>query len=305
MKKRTLLRLAALLPIVLTILAACQKDLDTGALRDPADVCDSVWTLTLDATKAEMGTKALNLNTGDPGSLSAYWGDSEKVTVYKEGSCLGTLNVSPVEGTMRNAATLTGTITVSGIAQGDALTLMIPRENWAYTGQDGTLGTIQDSFDYATATITVRTVNTADHTVTASGAIFRNEQSIYRFGFKSGGNYIDPKDFTVTASGGKLVQGLSLENNVWTPAYGGITVSATSAPADHLFYVSLRNEQTAEDSYSFLITGSDHALYTAVKAIPADVLDAPGKFINAREIEASQPDFSPESGSLGDNPVIY
>ena len=305
MKKRTLLRLAALLPIVLTILAACQKDLDTGALRDPADVCDSVWTLTLDATKAEMGTKALNLNTGDPGSLSAYWGDSEKVTVYKEGSCLGTLNVSPVEGTMRNAATLTGTITVSGIAVGDALTLLIPRENWAYTGQNGTLGTIQDSFDYATATITVRTVNTADHTVTAAGAIFRNQQSIYRFGFKSGGNYIDPKDFTVTASGGKLVQGLSLENNVWTPAYGGITVSATSAPEDHLFYVSLRNEQTAEDSYSFLITGSDHALYTAVKAIPADVLDAPGKFINAKEITATQPSFATASGNPGDNPVIY
>ena len=205
MKKRTLLRLAALLPIVLTILAACQKDLDTGALRDPADVCDSVWTLTLDATKAEIGTKALYQNTGDPGSLSAYWGDSEKVTVYKEGSCLGTLNVSPVEGTMRNAATLSGTITVSGIAQGDALTLLIPRENWAYTGQVGTLNSIQDNFDYATATVTVRTVDPANYVITTTGAIFRNEQSIYRFGFKVGESYFDPKDFTVSAAGGKLV----------------------------------------------------------------------------------------------------
>ncbi len=297
MKKRTLLRLAALLPIVLTILAACQKDLDTGALRDPADVCDSVWTLTLDATKAEMGTKALNLNTGDPGSLSAYWGDSEKVTVYKEGSYLGTLNVSPVEGTMRNAATLSGTITVSGIAPGDALTLLFPRENWDYTGQNGTLDTIQDSFDYATATITVRTVNTADHTVTASGAIFRNEQSIYRFGFKVGESYFDPKDFTVSAAGGKLVTYRTLSGSAWTPAYGGITVTPAAAPGDHLFYVSLRNDQTTEDTYSFIITGSDDALYMATKNIPAEVLDAPGKFISAKSISATQPNFTAESGT--------
>lgn len=300
MKTRTLLRLAALLPIVLTILAACQKDLDTGALRDPADVRDSVWTLTLDATKAEVGTKALYQNSGDPGSLSAYWRGSEKVKVYRDGALLGTLNVVPEDGERPNSATLSGTIMVSGIAPGDVLTLMIPREDWDYTGQDGTLGTIQDSFDYATASITVRAVNTADQTVTASGAIFRNQQSIYRFGFKSGGSYLDPKGFTVTASGGKLVQGLSLSGSAWTPAYGGIAVSSASAPADHLFYVSLRNEQTAEDSYSFLITGSDDALYTAVKAIPADVLDAPGKFINAREIEVSQPDFAPGSGNIDD-----
>ena len=297
MKKRTLLRLAALLPIVLTILAACQKDLDTGALRDPADVCDSVWTLTLDATKAEIGTKALYQNTGDPGSLSAYWGDSEKVTVYKEGSCLGTLNVSPVEGTMRNAATLSGTITVSGIAQGDALTLLIPRENWAYTGQVGTLDSIQDNFDYATATVTVRTVDPANYVITTTGAIFRNEQSIYRFGFKVGESYFDPKDFTVSAAGGKLVTYRTLSGSAWTPAYGGITVTPAAAPGDHLFYVSLRNDQTTEDTYSFIITGSDDALYMATKNIPAEVLDAPGKFISAKSISATQPNFTAESGT--------
>ena len=294
---RTLQRFAVLLPTVLTILAGCQKMFDSGELRDPSAVSDSLWTLTLDATKAEVGTKALSLNEGDPGSLSAYWRDTEKVKVYKDGTLLGTLNVLPVEKNMRNAATLSGTIKVAGIAVGDALTLLIPREAWDYTGQVGTLDSIQDNFDYATATVTVRTVDPANYVITTTGAIFRNEQSIYRFGFKVGESYFDPKDFTVSAAGGKLVTNRTLSGSAWTPAYGGITVTPAAAPGDHLFSVSLRNDQTTEDTYSFIITGSDDALYMATKAIPAEVLDAPGKFISAKSISATQPSFTAESGT--------
>lgn len=297
MKTRTLQRFAVLLPTVLTILAGCQKMFDSGELRDPSADSDSLWTLTLDATKAEVGTKALFLNEGDPGSLSAYWRDTEKVKVYKEGTLLGTLNVNPVTGTNPNAATLTGTVKVASLAEGDALTLLIPRENWAYTGQVGTLDSIQDNFDYATATVTVRTVDTYTLTITSTGAIFRNEQSIYRFGFMTGENYFDPKAFIVSAAGGKLVTNRTLSGSAWTPAYGGITVTPAAAPGDHLFYVSLRNDQTTEDTYSFIITGSDDALYMATKAIPAEVLDAPGKFISAKNINATKPDFSPASGT--------
>ena len=288
------------------LLASCQraeKENPEEPLRPvvPEASADSVWTLTIQAAK-KVDTKALDL-TGDGSTLNAYWKSTEKVKVYKDGTLLGQLDVTPGDGEKPATATLSGDITVEGLAQGDQLTLMIPREEWAYTGQTGTLAEIESSYDYATATVSVSEIS--GQAVTTTAATFQNQQSVYRFGFKSGSDYIGLKSFTVSAAGGKLVQGFSLENNVWTPAYGSLSVVPAATPADFFYYVALRNEQTTADTYSFVMTGSDDALYMATKAIPASVLATPGRFISAKTIEAVKPDFSPESGSLGENPVIY
>lgn len=284
-------------------LAACQQEkIEDPVIPDvPEAPADSVWTLTIQAAK-KVDTKALDL-TGDGSTLNAYWKSTEKVKVYKDGALLGELNVTPGDGEKPTMATLSGDITVEGLAQGDNLTLMIPRESWAYTGQTGTLAEIESNYDYATATVSVSAID--GQAVTTTVADFQNQQSVYRFGFKSGENYIGLKSFTVSAAGGKLVQGLSLSGSAWTPAYGSLSVAPAATPADGFYYVALRNEQTTADTYSFVMTGSDDALYTATKAIPASVLATPGRFISAKTIEAVKPDFSPESGSLGENPVIY
>lgn len=258
---------------------------------------DSVWTLTIEATKGEPDTKALDL-VNEGSRLNFYWKVTETVKVYKGGSFLGTLNVSPAAGEKPVQATLGGSITTTGLAQGDALTLLIPRDVWDYTGQNGALtgtGSIEDTYAYATAMVTVNSIS--GNTVSTTEASFSNQESIYRFGFKVSGSYIDPKAFTVSAAGGQLVQCLTLDAGVWTPEYGSLTVTPASAPADHFYYVSLRNRQTTDDTYSFIITGADDKLYMASKGIPASVLDAPGKFISAKNINAVQPDFSPTAGT--------
>ena len=255
------------------------------------------YTITLMATKSEAETKALDLSS-DGKTLNAYWASTEKVKVYSGGSLIGTLNVTPDAGEKPATATLSGNISISGIAPGDGLTLLIPREIWGYTGQDGTIAGIEASYSYALASVTIGTVNSQDCTVTATGAAdFQNRQSVYRLGFQDGGNYIDPQTFTVSASSGSMVQSVSWDGSAWAPLFGNVDVNAGSAPADHFYYVALRNDSTADDTYGFMITTFDHKFYIATKAIPARVLDVPGKFISAKNIGATQSSFSAESGT--------
>lgn len=289
------------IPAILLV-ASCQiEQVDPNYEEERPEVvttpADSVWTLTIQATKGEPDTKALDL-VNDGTRLNAYWKDTETVTVYKDGTLLGTLNVVPDSGEKPTTATLTGPITTSGLSVSDELYLLFPNGTWNYIGQNGALtgsGSIENTYAYASATVTVSAINGA--AVTTTKANFANQESIYRFGFKVSEVYIDPKSFTVSAAGGKLVQSMSWTGSAWTADYGDISVTPASAPGDHLFYVSLRNDQTTEDTYSFIITGSDDALYMATKNIPAEVLDAPGKFISAKSISATQPNFTAESGT--------
>ena len=293
-----------IIPILL--LASCQVEQEDPAyVEEIPEVQEeesesSVLTLTIQASKGEPDTKALDLvNSG--ATLNAYWKDSETVTVYKDGVRLGALTVIPDAGEKPTTAILSGTITTSGLSVSDDLFLLFPQESWDYTGQNGALtgsGSLEDQYSYATATVTVNDI--VGSSVSTTKANFANQQSIYRFGFKVADVFFDPKSFTVSASGGKLVQSLSWGGSDWTPAYGDIDVTPASAPADHFYYVSLRNDSTVDDTYSFAITGSDDALYMASNAIPASVLDTPGKFISAKSITASKPDFAPASGEVSD-----
>lgn len=292
------------IPAILLV-ASCQiEQVDPNYEEERPEVvttpADSVWTLTIQATKGEPDTKALDL-VNDGTRLNAYWKDTETVTVYKDGTLLGTLNVVPDSSEKPTTATLTGPITTSGLSVSDELYLLFPNGTWNYIGQNGALtgsGSIENTYAYASATVTVSAINGA--AVTTTKANFANQESIYRFGFKVSEVYIDPKSFTVSAAGGKLVQSMSWTGSAWTADYGDISVTPASAPGDHFYYVSLRNDQTSDDTYNFTITGSDDALYMASKNIPNSVLDVPGKFISAKNITATKPDFSPASGEVSD-----
>ena len=257
------------------------------------ETSEVLYTLTIQASKGESDTKALDLVSGTPDHLDAYWTNTEKVKVYKDGTLLGTLDVTPAAGAKPTSATLSGPITTTGLAANDVLMLIIPSENWDYTGQVGTLASIETTYDYATASVTIATVDDGNHTITTTAsANFLNQQSIYRFGFKVSGDYIDPKAFTVSAAGSKLVQSMSWNGSTWAPLYGNIGVTPASAAGDHFYYVSLRNDQTTDDTYTFTITGSDDVLYMAYKVIPGTVLDSP-RFISVKNITATKPNFAP------------
>lgn len=278
-----------IVPALIVIFSACQKDAAVEVIITGSD-----YTISIQADKGDAVTKALELVSGTPDYLNAYWVDTETVKVYKGGTLLGTLDVIPEPGEKPSKAILSGTIATEGLAANDVLSLMIPREEWNYNGQAGTLACIESSYDYAVASVTVAAVDDVNHSVTTTGtASFVNQQSIYRFGFKVNDSYIDPKGFTVSSASGGLVQRMNWDGSAWAPVFGNIAVTSASAPGDHFYYVSLRNVTTTDDSYSFVITGPDDALYLASKAIPNSVLDTPGKFISAKNITAVQADFSP------------
>ena len=278
-------------------LAACQKE--EKLIETPEQVTGKEYTLTLEATKG-VETKALSL---DESTLNAHWENGETVAVYLGGSFLGTLEAT-ANGTDNTKATLSGVLTtVENVEQGSVLTLLFPRADWDYTGQDGAApsaaGTLATKYDYATASVTVASVDDVNKTISVtSGADFENQQSMYRFGFKVDGNPLAVKGFIVASANNTIVRSRSWSGIEWTENCGTIDVNTTSEQT--LTYVSLRNTlvgtptqeqidaKTTIDTYSFYVIGSDNALYTGQKKIPAQVMDVQGKFISAKSVAVTK-----------------
>ena len=284
-------------------MAACQQiEPETLVPETVPASSDSLFTLTVQASKG-FGTKALWIDdSGATDVLKAYWNGSEAVTVFRNGTDAGTLGVTtPGSGEKPATAKLTGTISVPDLTVGDHLLLMLPRDSWDYTGQNGSLATLETTYDYATATVTVSSIDGSDVT-TEGTADFSNEQSVYRFDFKVNSALQAVKGFIVSSSQNKLVTSRSYSSG-WNSAFGSLTVSI-SGDGSISPYMSLRNENiSADDTYSFMVTGSDDALYTGTKLIPADKLGN-GKFL-APSVTLTQPSFAPAaSGSVDDSAEV-
>lgn len=284
---------------VLMLLASCQRMEQESPVFSSNS---SSRTLTLEAFKGNAQTKSLLLTNGT--ILNAYWSGSEEVDVFKAGSLMGKLDVTPANGDKPTSAYLSGDISVSGLDIDDELTLLLPREEWSYKGQNGTLtgkGSIEDTFDYARATVTVTSVD--ESSLNTTQANFENQQSIYRFSF-SGEDALSIKGLTISSASGKIVTSCAYEAGSWISTYGALEITPASATSEPL-YVALRNEQTEEDTYHFVITAADDALFLASKAVPKDALATSGIFISALEVEATQPDFSPKTSGTLNNSIIF
>jgi len=293
MKKYSLYILLTLL----TTLAGCSKmthDQDRNDRSEPDASDVPVWALTVEAAKvvpgqagddswgaAGEGTKALDL-VNEGARLNVYWKNTETVKVYKAGTLLGSLTVTPDTGEKPASATLSGEITTEGLAVNDELTLLLPRESWDYSGQKGKLaktadnetGTIEDSYDYALATVTVKAIN--GNSVTTTGASFENQQSIYRLDFKVNGSLRGVNWFSVSSNRNKLVTSRSYSGG-WTSAYGELSVSLASAAKSP--YLSLRNENTTTaDTYTFFVRDGNNNLFTGTMEIETQYLGN-GKFL--------------------------
>ena len=268
----------------LVLLAACQqveRDYDYQNTTVEGNRSSDSACLTVKAIKM-VDTKALDLIDGNNGKrLNAYWTDTEKVNVIRNGTCIGALTVVPAAGDKPRIATLTGPLAVSGLQEGNVLTLLIPGradEKWDYTGQNGVLtgaSSIEDSFDYATATVTIDKIVGTTVTTTADTQ-FENQQSIYRLDFKVNGSLKNVNWFSVSSNRNKLVTSRSYSDG-WTSAYGCLSVSLGTASASP--YLSLRNENPTEaDTYTFFVRDDDNNLYTGTKEIETQYLGY-GKFL--------------------------
>ena len=219
--------------------------------------------------------------------------EGEQVTVFNpSGSVIGTLTATPKEDNTK--ATLSGEITITGLAVNDVLTLLFPAETWSYEGQNGKLlntpahsdwKSIEKNFDFARATVTIKEI-TASNITTTSSATFENQQSIYRFGFLHGGNTIPAETVLITSDQEKLVKSVNAVSKATTyfTSIDPLTVNTPAAPsAGELIYVAVRNGNTTQDdTFSFTIYDVDGATYKGSKTIPSGKLSSP--FVSAKNV---------------------
>ncbi len=280
------------------------------------------YTLTLDATKQminEAETRALFLMDAlNKHYIETFWADTDIVKVFKDGSCIGTLNVTPGEGTRPQSATLSGEITTDGLAVGDELMLLFPRDNWDYSEQMGILtgeGSIATNYDYATAMVNVASVN-GNNITTQTGATFENQQSIYSFKLKLDNSTFPMKQFTISSAQGKLVQERNFSNGAWTSTWGPLDITPVSSDQT-LHFVSVRNDYhfsaDAVDELYFVAIGVDDnwtsytnekgLLYMGSKTISADKLgddgEINGKYFKA-DVQMAEVDLDPKSSMVGE-----
>lgn len=155
----------------------------------------NTYTITVNATKGDDVSSAPSnraLSFVGP-TLTATWTKDDVVAVYKSETHLGDLTAQSAGASTTLTGTLTGTIEVN-----DELTLKFLSPN--YASQDGTLAYIAANCDYATATVTVSSID--GNNITTSPANFTNQQAIVKFTLKdTGGSSISASQLVVTVNG--------------------------------------------------------------------------------------------------------
>ena len=228
-------KLSSIVLIGLALLTACRKD------EKVATPTKGTFTLTLQATK-RMDTKALNLSN-DGKTLSGGWKSGETVSILADGNVI--------------------------IASGPLTSDTLAKHIQEFTKSDNLhffdFETVSD-FDFATATVTVDTIEGESVTLSTASIEFQSEQSIYRFGFSMGDEALKVKEVIIDSENGKLVKGRVFDSQ-WISRYFEdtfLSVTPGVATAEPL-YVALRNDYTAtKESYYFLVVNDDNDLYEGV-----------------------------------------
>jgi hypothetical protein len=166
---------------------------------------DNVYALSVKAEKGEVSpsTKALSIeNVEGKNYLRSNWKTTETVYVHKnwDDDAIGTLH--PSEN--GKSVVLSGSV-AGGINVGDKLTFSYPGTAFSgdYTGQDGTLETISQRYDYSfTENTSTITAIDGEGNITLDGALtFANKQAVVKFTLVDADrNPIYPTKLTLDAS---------------------------------------------------------------------------------------------------------
>ena len=247
-------------------LAACSGD-DNIVEEQPANPAQHTYTMTIEATKGgdAATTRALAL---DGKTLNATWQTTDEVAVYnytQKAALEGHLSPQSAGA----SATLTGSLTGS-VTKGDDVYLRWPSVNADYTGQDGTLETIAQRYDYTTGIAKVTsfdgTTIGAEDSSHGGSVLFTNSQAIVKFTLidKATGSPINATQLTIDAKdsqGSSLIQSLTYPN---TYTFGPITINRTS-PANNFVYAALPFSSQANFTFALTATDGTHN-YTYEKA---------------------------------------
>ncbi len=248
-------------------LAACSGD-DNIVEELPATPTQHTYTMTIEATKGgdAATTRALAL-AGK--TLNATWETSNEVKAYnytQSSAFTGSLKPQS-DGAL---ATLTGSLTGS-VAVDDIIYLRWPSVDADYTGQDGTLETIAQHYDYTTGFAQVTsvdgtTIGAEDSSPSGGPVLFTNSQAIVKFTLidKATDSPINATQLTIDAKvkgESRLIQSITYPN---TYTLGPITIDRTSS-ADNVVYAALPFSSQAHFTFNLAATDGTNT-YTYEKA---------------------------------------
>ena len=262
-KMMTSIKTLAALLIASATFAACSSDDNTIDQQPAQPAGQQVYTMTIQATKstgdeanARVATRALAL---DGKTLNATWQTTDEVAVYNytKQAALGG-HLSPQSASA--SATLTGSLTGS-VAVDDIIYLRWPSVDADYTGQEGTLETIAQRYDYTTGIAEVTSVNgttigAEDSSTSGGPVLFTNNQAIVKFTLidKDTATPINATQLTIDAKVGeesRLIQSITYPS---TQTLGPITINRTE-PTDNVVYAALPFSSQA--SFTFALTATD------------------------------------------------
>ena len=250
-----------------TAFTACSGD-DNIVEEQPANPAQHTYTMTIEATKGGDAATTRHLAL-DGKTLNATWQTTDEVAVYNhtKQAALGG-HLSPQSDGA--SATLTGSLTGS-VAVNDIIYLRWPSVDFDYTGQDGTLETIAQRYDYTTGIAKVTSVDgtaivAEDSSPNGGPVLFTNSQAIVKFTLidKATGSPINATQLTIDAKvegESRLIQSLTYPD---TYTLGPITINRTE-PDDNVVYAALPFSSTASFTFSLTATDGTHT-YTYEKA---------------------------------------
>lgn len=186
--------------------------------------------MSINASKGENGGQAngpRKVLTPNGSTITAIWATTDEISVYNEtkGAALtGSLKPKTAGAEAILEGELTGTI-----ENGDELTLkFLSPDN--YSAQTGTLDFIEANCDYATASVTVASVDGGNVTAT-DDAEFANQQAIVKFSLTDGSDGINVKPLVVEVAGSTYTITPAAATNelyVALPGFSGQTISMTA-----------------------------------------------------------------------------
>lgn len=233
----------AVMIVAVVLLAACTAD---SVLSEKAQ--EESLVLTVHAVKGEEGVTTRGLELSGK-TLNAVWTSDDKVAALTDdwSSVVGTLTPS----TTGTAVTVLKSAMTIAVGSDAHLHLLFPRSTWDYTGQDGSLGTLSASFDYALADVVVQRATTT--TIHASDAVFDNQQAVVRFILTDqDGSAINASSLTIHDASGKLVQRVL----AGTDQYGDLTVTPKTAANE--LYTALRGVDNSNLTLTALVGGDTY-----------------------------------------------
>ena len=240
----------------------------------------NTYTITVNATKGgDVSSAPSNRALSFYGSqLIASWTKDDVVAVYKSETHLGDLTALS-DGV---STTLTGTLTTSGIAVNDELTLKFLNPN--YASQTGTLAYIAANCDYATATVTVSSIN--GNNITTSPASFINQQAIVKFSLLNGTSPLSASPLVVTVDGTSYTVTPTSATNVFYVAVPGFSSKnvALAATVGSDTYTYAKTGVTFENGKYYTVSVKMALVKTLANATTDDigkVVDINGKIINS------------------------